>query len=253
MVENLKLFGLNLYERRAYDTLVREGTLTAHLIAKKSSVPTGKIYPVLESLVEKGFVSSSLGRPKMFVAISPEVVFESVVNRKEKDLKSFQKMAQKLVEEYSNLTNIKEEKEQDLVETYFGHSTAFARSVTLHNQSKKYWKTISRLTINKEHLDACSNALRRGVKILALTSPTETTAERVRQWKKRGVEVRFIEELPFRLSIYDDIGVVFRFSHEKSKQYVSTHIRNTKLAGGLSKFFDSLWLVASKKPPIPLK
>ncbi|MEW5896931.1 MAG: hypothetical protein AB1668_04520 [Nanoarchaeota archaeon] len=133
------------------------------------------------------------------------------------------------------------------METYFSHSTAFVRSVALHNQAKKYWKTISNLTLNKEHLDACSAALRRGVKILALTGPQGTTSERVKQWKKRGIPVKFLEDIPFRFSVYDDKGVIFRFSHEKSNEYVGVHIKNTKLACGMSTLFDSLWSAARSR------
>ncbi len=139
-------------------------------------------------------------------------------------------------------------KEEELVETYFGHTTAFARSITLHNECKRYWKTISRLTLQKEHLDVCRAAVKRGVTIRALTSNTQTTPQRVQEWRKRGVEVRFIEELPFRMSVYDDKGVVLRFSSDESKQYVATHIQNTKLACGMSGFFDSLWATAKKVP-----
>lgn len=253
MVEQLKLFGLNSYEGRAYETLLREGASTAHFISKKAGVPSGKIYPVLDSLVEKGFILLSGGKPKIFISISPEIILEKVIKRKKKELNFIEENAHKLIESYSKLRSLKDEKEHELVEAYFGHSSAFLRSITLHNQTKKYWKTISNLTLNKDHLDACSSALKRGVQILAITDPNETTSERVKQWEKIGVEVRFLEDLPFRVSIYDDKGVVFRFSHEKSKQYVSMHIINTKLASGMSKLFDNLLTAASKKPPIHLK
>ena len=82
---------------------------------------------------------------------------------------------------------------------------------------------------------------------MAITSSKETSPERIEEWKKRGIEVRFLDELPFRLSVYDDKGVIFRFSHEKSKEYVSTHIRNRKLAEGMNRFFDALWTAAKKR------
>ncbi len=247
IVAELKRFGLNLYERQAYDALLRGGALSAHLIAKKSGVPSGKIYPVLEALISKKFISSHNGRPRMFVAVSPEVVFRSVISEKKKEVTVLENHAQQLAAMYTVLKPTKPVKEEELVETYFGHATAFSRSIILHSQSKMYWKTISRLTLQKEHLDACSAAVLRGVKILALTSVQETTPERVREWRKRGIEVRFLSEIPFRVSVYDDCGVIFRFSHEQSKRYVATHIRNTKLACGMSAFFDSLWGGATKE------
>src|SRR3989338_216285 len=244
-MEQIKLFGLTTYEAKAYETLLQEGSSTAHYLAKRSGVPSGKIYPTLESLEEKGFVKGTLGRPKMFTAISPEIVLDKVLKEKKDQTSLLKQQVAILISAYSKPA-MKKDKPEDLVETYFGHSTAFAKSVALHDQATKYWKTISHLTINKEHLDACSRALKRGGKIMAITSSQETSVDRVTEWRKRGIEVRFLEELPFRFSVYDDKGVIFRFSHEKSKQYVSTHIRNAKLAQGMSRFFDGLWAAAKK-------
>ena len=246
-MEKIKQFGLSTYQAKTYDALLKEGPSTAHIISKISAVPTGKIYPILDSLVEKRFVKFTGGRPKMYIAIAPEVVFGEVLEKRQNKLEKMQQDATDLISNYGKLSNIKDDKAEDLVEAYLGHITAFSKSVILHNKAKIYWKTISRLTINKEHLDACSRAIKRGVKVIAITSPKETTPERVREWRRRGIEVRFLDELPFRLSIYDDLGIVFRFSHEKSKEYVGAHIRNKKLARGMNKFFDSLWEVAKKK------
>ena len=238
------MVGLNTYEAKAYDALILLGASTASRVAKKSGVPSGKIYPTLDSLQEKGFITITSGRPKTYRAISPEIALGMALASEKERLQSLTKTTEDIIAAYSKREPLKEEKPQDVVETYLGHSAGFTRSITLHNQAQRYWKTISHLTINKNHLDACSKAIKRGVKIQAITNVKETTLERVQQWKKRGVEVRFLEELPFRVSIYDDKGVIFRFSHEKSKQYISTHLRNVKLAVGMSSLFDSLWKAA---------
>ena len=135
MVEQLRLFGLNSYEGRAYETLLRVGASTAHFISRKSGVPSGKIYPVLDSLLEKGFVLLSDGKPKMFTPVSPDIALKKVVKGKKKELNCIKENANKLIESYSNLRALKDENEHELVETYFGHSSAFSRSITLHNQT----------------------------------------------------------------------------------------------------------------------
>ncbi len=238
---DLKIFGLNSYESKVYENLIKNGASTAYNLSKFSGVPSGKIYSTLASLEFKGFANLTNGNPKIFTAVSPEIIFNSIINKQKQHLKHTQEKANKLVLDFSKLSKIKTDTEYDLVETYLGHSTAFAKSISLHNQTIKYWKTVSKLTINKEHLNACSAALKRGVKILALTSIKETTPERIKIWKDVGIKVRIIDELPFRFSVYDDKGVVFRFSHENTKEYVSTHIKNIKLAKGMSSFFDNLW------------
>ncbi len=243
----LSKLGLNSYESRAYRSLLQLGASTAHAVARESQVPSGKIYPVLDSLTAKGFVLSRSGRPRIFTAVSPEIALGRVIALKKRDLKELRVFSQEFAAAYSKIQHLAGPKEADLVETYFGRLAAFSRSVILHGQAQKYWKTISRLTVSKEHLDACRRAVRKGVKVLALTTLQETSLHRVEEWRKRGVQVRFLEELPFRMSIYDDKGVVFRFSHGKSKRYVGVHIRNNSLARGLSAFFDSLWEEAEEK------
>ena len=55
--------GLNAYEIDTYTALLEEGEMTAMEISRKASVPYSKIYEVLNSLKEKGWVKSSESRP----------------------------------------------------------------------------------------------------------------------------------------------------------------------------------------------
>jgi len=99
MVVDLSEYGLNSYESATYTTLVRTGASTAHLISQESKVPYGKIYPVLASLQEKGFVEVFEGPPKKFTAVEPRIIFEKVVRRKEKEFERFKNSSQKAIEQ----------------------------------------------------------------------------------------------------------------------------------------------------------
>jgi len=238
MKETLRLFGLNGYEAQAYSILLTQGTLTAYQIAKLSAVPAGKIYPVLDALERKGCVILHSGRPKNYTAVAPEIALSKIIDGEKKRLEKMKREMNSLMVAIPSPTL----KPQDIVETYFSHRTAFQKSIMLHRKAQKYWKTISKLTLNKEHLDACGKAVRRGVVIQALTSLKETTPERITEWQKRGIRVRTLEKLPLRVSIYDDWGVVFRFSH--NREYVATHIINPQLAKGMNTLFEGIWKTA---------
>ncbi|MCW4044619.1 MAG: TrmB family transcriptional regulator [Candidatus Bathyarchaeota archaeon] len=67
----LREMGLNAYEIDAYTALLEEGELTAMEISQKASVPYSKIYEVLNSLKEKGWVKSSESRPTRYYPVSP--------------------------------------------------------------------------------------------------------------------------------------------------------------------------------------
>ena len=102
----LQSLGLNSYESAAYVTLVREGISTALDITKKSTVPHGKIYPVLAVLEQKGFVKKFEGTPSRFMAVEPKIIIEDVFHRKELELKELKQRSEKLIAELQAL-NVK--------------------------------------------------------------------------------------------------------------------------------------------------
>lgn len=69
--ETLREMGLNAYEIDAYLSVLEGGQMTAMEISRKSSVPYSKIYEVLNSLKEKGWLKSSESRPTQYYPVPP--------------------------------------------------------------------------------------------------------------------------------------------------------------------------------------
>jgi sugar-specific transcriptional regulator TrmB len=69
--EILHELGLNAYEIDAYRALLEGGLMTAMEISRKASIPYSKIYDVLNSLKEKGWVKSSESRPFKYHPVAP--------------------------------------------------------------------------------------------------------------------------------------------------------------------------------------
>ena len=67
----LREMGLNAYEVDAYIVLLEGGQMTAMEISREASVPYSKIYEVLNSLKEKGWVKSSESRPFKYYPVPP--------------------------------------------------------------------------------------------------------------------------------------------------------------------------------------
>jgi len=63
--------GLNAYEIDTYITLLDGGKMTAMEISEKAQVPYSKIYEVLNSLKEKGWIKSGENRPTKYYPIPP--------------------------------------------------------------------------------------------------------------------------------------------------------------------------------------
>ncbi len=63
--------GLNAYEIDAYTALLEGGEMTAMEISEKAKVPYSKIYEVLNSLKEKGWIKSGESRPTKYFPVPP--------------------------------------------------------------------------------------------------------------------------------------------------------------------------------------
>jgi sugar-specific transcriptional regulator TrmB len=80
----LQDIGLNAYESRAYLVLIGHQHFKALEVAGRANIPRQKIYEVLDSLIEKGFVQVVQGKAKQFSAVEPQLALEGyLVRRKE--------------------------------------------------------------------------------------------------------------------------------------------------------------------------
>jgi sugar-specific transcriptional regulator TrmB len=67
----LREMGLNAYEIDAYLVLLDGGSMTAMEISQQANVPYSKMYEVLNSLKEKGWIKSSESRPFKYYPVPP--------------------------------------------------------------------------------------------------------------------------------------------------------------------------------------
>jgi sugar-specific transcriptional regulator TrmB len=67
----LKKVGLTDYEVNAYIILLEKGALTAKQISYGAQIPFSKVYQVLNSLEEKGWIEVSRKRPSRYIPKSP--------------------------------------------------------------------------------------------------------------------------------------------------------------------------------------
>ena len=75
--KSLEKIGLTSYEIRAYTTLIKDGESNASEISQNSGVPYSKIYEILGTLEEKGWIDSDDSRPTKYVAKAPANALET--------------------------------------------------------------------------------------------------------------------------------------------------------------------------------
>ncbi len=81
----LEKIGLTSYETRTFSALLQAGELTASDLSQKSGVPYSKIYEVLGTLEEKGWIGSDDSRPTKYYAKSPSTGLETTKQKMQND------------------------------------------------------------------------------------------------------------------------------------------------------------------------
>ena len=81
----LEKIGLTSYEIRTFTSLLKDGELTASDLSQKSGVPYSKIYEVLGTLEEKGWIGSDDSRPTKYFAKSPSTGLETTKQKMDSD------------------------------------------------------------------------------------------------------------------------------------------------------------------------
>jgi sugar-specific transcriptional regulator TrmB len=69
--------GLTSYEIKTYASLLKTGPITASDLSQKSGVPYSKIYEVLGTLEDKGWIGSDDSRPTQYFAKSPATAVQT--------------------------------------------------------------------------------------------------------------------------------------------------------------------------------
>ncbi|UCH82382.1 MAG: TrmB family transcriptional regulator [Nitrospiraceae bacterium] len=79
--------GLSEYEARAYTALLSEHPLTAYEVAKKSGIPSSKIYEVMRKLDNRSMVQAIHGeRSRSFIPVPPEEFISNYRSHMEESL-----------------------------------------------------------------------------------------------------------------------------------------------------------------------
>ena len=116
--EVLRKIGLTEYETKVYIALLDLGKATSGEILQKSNLNTGKIYDILGSLKNKGFISEVIeSGVKKFSPADPKQIFNYLEEKKE-DIQKQEKTFQNIVPDI--LKKINSTKEPQKVEVFYG-------------------------------------------------------------------------------------------------------------------------------------
>ena len=268
----LKELGLSNYEAEAYLKVVEVGVAEAGEICKKTKIPFGRVYQVLNSLAAKGLIEVQNTRPKRYTARKTRLAFKTLLQQKRENM---EKQLQKTIEAASQIEEIISKKiptapkERTFWTTAVGVEEAIEMLRSNFEEAKKEICIIlqhayldeecnykdSEATIPKEAIKAAE----RGVKIKVLLNE-EFIIPKIEYMKECGmkekimdkVEIRAMKKaIPTYFEVIDGEKVVLKVNNPKNPAQIlaMTKIWDVKLAKEIREKFEEMW---SEAKPLKL-
>jgi len=263
-----EMLELTEYEREALETLLSLGRTTAPNLAEATGIPKARIYGVLDTLSDRGFIKVIPGRPKEYQPKPPEEVLERAVENRRQDLAGFEDAVEErreaFLEEYRprferasedvtpaaelfHVVDVGEPSERETRRIYADAD----RSVHVLSKAFEYFEAVR---------PAFDDAIERGVSVSVLLLDPDLLDE-----KSRAVQADIVDTLR---TAYPSVGI--RFSPrplpwrgtfaDPSMEYddgtaillvqeddIPNHMRqaaiteNGAFVAGLKRFFDLVW------------
>jgi sugar-specific transcriptional regulator TrmB len=258
---------LTEYEATALAALLRLGRTTAPDLAEATGIPKARIYDVLGSLSDAGYLKVIPGRPKEYQPHDPETVLERARENKRQELETFERELDDARDSFLATFESAFEEQEDVrpAEELFHVVDVGDPS---ESETRRLYHEADRaayvLTKSFEYLDAVSPSLEaaidRGVAVRALFYHPDLLDEGERRIQEsvterlRGefpaVEFRFSTgELPWRgtfvdpSTTYDDGEAIFLVEEPE----VPDHMRqaaltaNGSFVAGFKRYFELVW------------
>ena len=261
--EDLKGLGLSTYEAAAYAALLRLGQADASVVAHKADIPFGRVYDVLNSLVDRGLLTMQEGRPKRYQAVQPRVAMSLLLSQRKRELD----------DRYAELTRLASDLEKRLSPKVKKDPSSFYSASVGQEESRaflleKLAEAAQSMDVNlevqpytpqdDELFDALRAAVDRGVRTRILireadipnildTPLSEVIARTMVPHLGKNLYVRVIEgeQVPFAVVDREKALVGVKNPADPKSYFATVYIWDPKFAGELAERFEELWKAAA--------
>ena len=259
---------LTEYEETALKQLLQLGQSSAPDLAEATGIPQARIYGVLDSLADQGYVKVIPGRPKQYQARHPEQLVERALEQRKQEFENYRReiegAREEFLKEYEPIyeqasADIRPTEELFYVVDVGEPSERITKSLYDHAESevKVLTKSFGYLP---EVEPALVDALDRGVDVSALLLAPQHLGTKNRRKQTDIIErlhsshpeidLRFSDDrMPWRGTLtdpsmeYDSGEATFLVEQED----VPNHLRqaavteNAAFVAGLERYFDLIW------------
>lgn len=250
-IRRLQDVGLNAYESRAYLVLIGHSSFKALEVAGRAGIPRQKIYEVLDSLVEKGFVRVVQGKAKLFSAVEPSLALEGFLNRKKETFEREWQERQRLAGMLG----------ADLTETFSdgnqGHGPLdYLRIVADTGQIAEEYRRML-LGCESEYLEFArppygvdpvrepivQQMSSKGLTCRLLFMEGTVDREQLATLKQAGAKVRTTDALPMKLAVFDQRRGMISLNDPvlTNPQITALVFEHESLASAMGSLFEDFW------------
>lgn len=256
----LEKWGLPAAEAQAYLALIRNGSLGASGIASAIGMPRTSVYPVLESLLQKGLVEAGAGVGSRYTAIRPKEALPSLMVREREELLQRDRITANLIKQLEALAQPSEANgDIELVQVFKDPRIAAERFERLQLEANEQVDCFIKYPIfNPQYTNPTQQkAMRRGVRYRGLYERAILDAPEIKpylsRWVAAGEEARVHDgELPHKLAIFDRQNILLPLV-TPGGQTKTLFVRHPQLALSLGAYFESLWEKAEAITPAMAK
>lgn len=264
----LQQLDLKEYEATALAHLLSAGRTTAPNISEATGIPKARVYGVLDSLADYGFIKVIPGRPKQYQPKSPETILERAkANRRQRYEEYCQEvdgLHEEFLEEFGPLYEQADEDVTPTAELFYVVDVGDPSETETRELYQNASETVSVITNSFAYFDdvepAVADALERGIDISVLfldprNLPDEKAAVQADIVDRiatdyPSIDYRFSETvLPWRGTFIDpsmdyDSGKAIFLVEETD---VPNHRRqaaiteNGSFVAGMKRYFDLIW------------
>jgi len=258
VLDALKGIGLNLYERKLWVALLARGTSTAGELSEIANVPRSRVYDVLQSLADKGFVVVQTAKPIRYVAIAPEEALERAKKKLEEELRSMQEriddiksspVLRELNEIYSS--GLKLISPEEITGSLKGRYSVYQQMDTMFRDANKHidvFTTPEGLNeMASNHIDALKKAKDRGVQIKIAITGTEKCSDAVKSLGSFA-DIKTVDEketpISGRFAVVDGKQIVLSLTNHKvhSTQDMAFWSKSEHVSGDVFEpMFKMIW------------
>ena len=240
------MLGLTNYEIKAYLCMLKLQPSKAVDISKKSNVPYGRIYDVLNSMICKKVVSVVGSSPKIFKANRPEDTIPLLLSNLALKTKEISNKQDDIIKQLK----FSPEKNENLedVSVFFGID-AFYEFTRQFSAVAKHEKLIitSRFEA-KSPIISLLKMLKRGVEARIITEKiTLKNKENLKNFIKLGGQVKLCPTFGLKLGIIDKDETLLAVENPKnSGASIVIKIKSALFAKAISEFFNAKWALGKK-------